>query len=128
MGPDSSQKSVIAAAGCGTTQTRIHSTYWGINLVDIRLDSAWPLAVVATGIFDLVYKQKANGKSHSDNRANPEEQASGHPSTGSRQYRNKSWWLVVLALVLSASHARAEDAIRNQFGVRSPMRDGVNLS
>jgi uncharacterized protein len=45
-----------------------------------------------------------------------------------RPFAVEGWRLVVLALVLAASHARAEDGIRNQFGVRTPMRDGVNLS
>jgi putative CocE/NonD family hydrolase len=96
--------------------------------VDMKLDRAWPLAVVAMGILGSVFKLKKSRKYHSNNCAYPDEQASRHPSTGSRQHRNESWRLVAVALMLAASHARAEDGIRTQFGVRAPMRDGVNLS
>jgi len=94
----------------------------------MKLDRAWPLAAVAMGILGLVCKRKQSRQYHSDNCAYSEEQTSKHSSTDSRPHRNKSWPLAVLALILAASHAQAEDGIRNQFGMRTPMRDGVNLS
>jgi hypothetical protein len=94
----------------------------------MKLDRAWPLAAVAMGILGLVCKRKQSRQYHSGNCAYSEEEGSKHSSTDSRPHRNKSWPLAVLALILAASHAQAEDGIRNQFGMRTPMRDGVNLS
>jgi len=96
--------------------------------VDVKLYRVGPVAVVAMGIWGLVCKRKRERGYYSGHCAYPKEQGSKHPSADSHRHRKESRLLVVLALILTASYARADEGIRNQFGVRTPMRDGVNLS
>ena len=96
--------------------------------MDVKLYRVGPVAVVAMGIWGLVCKRKRERGYYSGHCAYPKEQGSKHPSADSHRHRKESRLLVVLALILTASYARADEGIRNQFGVRTPMRDGVNLS